>query len=127
MLRIVITALLLVATCAVGIYLPHYKALDYFSVLLAVLAGLMVGMAVAEGRRVNIVIELVIAAGFIVLTVLGMWKWTWLVPAGFVLYGLWCMTNYYLFRGNRYQFWFAPLCAAYSILLAGFIYGRYFT
>lgn len=127
MLRVFFTALLIAATCAVGIYLPHFKAMDYFAILLVLLAGLMVGFALSDGRSSRIIVELVVASGFIALTLLGMWKWAWLIPAGFVLFGVWCLIHYYTGLGARIRTWFAPLCAMYSILVAGFIYGRFFT
>lgn len=127
MVRVFVTAVLIAATCAVGIYLPHFKAMDYFAILLVLLAGLMVGLALADGRPKIIIIELVIASGFIVLTLLGMWKWAWLIPAGFAFHGIWCLAHHYTGSGARIRSWSSPHCAIYSILIAGFIYGRFFT
>jgi len=125
MLRLLFVFALIAATCAVGLYLPYFKAMDFFAILLAVLAGLMIGFALADGRPKKIVIELVVAAGFVALTLLGMWKWTWLIPAGFVLHGLWCLVHHYSFIGARIRSWFSPLCALYSLVVAGFVFGRY--
>lgn len=127
MLRVLFVLLLIAATCAVGLYLPHFKAMDFFAILLILLAGLLVGFALADGRIAKLLIELVVAAGFVVLTLLGMWKWAWLVPAGFVLYGCWCLVHHFSFVGARIRSWFSPLCALYSFLVAGFIYVRFFT
>lgn len=126
MLRIVFVVILIAGTFAVGLYLPHFKAMDFFALLLALLAGLLVGFSLADGRPKKIVIELVVASGFVVLTLMGMWKWAWLIPVGFVLYGAWCLVHHYSFIGARIRSWFSPLCAIYSFLVAGFIYGRFF-
>jgi len=125
MLRLLFVFVLIAATCAVGLYLPYFKAMDFFAILLAVLAGLMIGFALADGRPKKIVIELAVAAGFVALTLLGMWKWTWLIPAGFVAHGLWCLVHHYSFIGARIRSWFSPLCALYSLVIAGFVFGRY--
>ena len=126
MLRVLLVLILVAATCAVGWYLPHFKALDFFAILLTLLAGLLVGFSLADGRPEKIVIELVVAAGIVAVTLFGMWKWAWLIPLGYVLHGLWCLVHHYSFIGARIRSWFSPLCALYSILVAGFIYGRFF-
>ncbi len=126
MFRILFVLILFAATCAVGLYLPHFKGMDFFAILLMLLAGLLVGFALADGRFDKIIIELVVAVGFVALTMLGMWKSAWLIPLGFVLHAAWCLVHHYSFIGARIRSWFSPLCALYSILIAGFVYGRFF-
>jgi len=126
MLRVLLVLIMIAATCAVGLYLPYFKAMDFFAILLTLLAGLLVGFALADGRLNKIIIESVVAAGFVVITLLGMWKSAWLIPLGYVLHAGWCLVHHYSFIGARIRSWFSPLCALYSIVLAGFIYGRFF-
>ncbi|MGD8925880.1 MAG: hypothetical protein PVG20_03450 [Thioalkalispiraceae bacterium] len=116
----------IIATFAVGFHLPEFKALDFFAILMVLLAGFLVGFALADGRPDKIAIEFIVAVGFIVIALLGMWKWTWLIPTGFVFHAAWCMVHHYTFLGARVRAWYAPLCALYSIMIAGFVYGRFF-
>ncbi|MGD9385868.1 MAG: hypothetical protein PVF28_04885 [Thioalkalispiraceae bacterium] len=125
-LDVALLLVVIVATLAVGFYLPDFQALDFFAILLVLLAGLLVGFALADGRPEKIAIELVVAGGFIVIALLGMWKWPWLIPTGYVAHSAWCMVHHYSFIGARVRAWFAPLCALYAIMIAGFIYGRFF-
>jgi len=127
MIRIIFVLVLFAAACMVGLYLPHFKAMDFFAILLMLLAGLMLGFALADGRPDKIFIELLVAAGFVVLTLLGMWKWTWLIPMGFVFQASWCLVHHFSFTGARIRAWFSPLCALFSILLAIFIYIVFFS
>jgi len=126
MLRILFLLFIIIVTFAVGFYLPHFKALDFFAILLILLTGSLVGFALADGRPDKIIIEILAAVGFVVVALLGMWKWTWLIPTGFVVHGVWCLVHHYSFIGARVVSWFSPMCAFYSVLVAGFIYGRFF-
>ena len=126
MLRVLLVLILVITTCIVGWYLPYFQALDLFVIVLTVMAGLLVGFAFADGRADKIILESVVAVGFVALALLAMWKFTWFIPLGFVLYGIWCGLHNFSLVGARVPAWFSPLCAGYALLIAISIYWHFF-
>lgn len=126
MTRILFVLFPIAMTYAVGWYLPYFKAMDFFAIVLMLLAGITVGFGFANARPLRILLELFVAVGFVVLTLLGLWKWIWLIPAGFILYSIWCALDYFLLAGTNGRNWLRPVSALYSILIAAFIYVRFY-
>ena len=122
MYRFIFVLGLAVLTCLVGYSLSWYKALDFFAVLLVLIAGVYIGFAIEDGRRNKLAIEAVVALGFLVLVLLGMWKWPLLIPAGYFLHGVWDLLHHPVKLGARVKRWYPPACIAYDWLVGAFIY-----
>jgi hypothetical protein len=58
----------------------------------------------------------------VALVLLGMWKWPWLIPAGYFLHGVWDLLHHPLKIGARVRKWYPPACIAYDWLVGAFIY-----
>jgi len=126
MIRITIILALAVVTAIVGLYLPTFQALDFFAILLSLIAGLYVGFSFADGRVDKVAIEISFALVVCASALFGMWKWPWLIPAGYVLIAGWSAWHHYFYLGARVKAWFAPLCALYCGLMAIFVYAQFF-
>jgi hypothetical protein len=122
MYRFIFVLGLAVLTCFVGYSLSWYKALDFFAVILVLIAGVYIGFAIEDGRRNKLVIEVAVALGFVALVLLGMWKWPWLIPAGYFLHGVWDLLHHPIKVGARVRKWYPPACIAYDWLVGAFIY-----
>ena len=126
MIRIAIIFALVFITGVVGIYLPTFQALDFFAILLSVIAGLYVGFAFADGRVDKIVIELVFALLMCAGVLFGMWKWPWLIPAGYLLLGGWGVLHHFFDLGTRVRDWFASMSAIYCVFIGLLIHVQFF-
>lgn len=117
-----ITIALATLTCLVGYSLPLYKALDFYGILLAMLSGGYIGVAINDGRRDKLVLELVVALGFCVLVLIGMWKWPILIAGGYFLHAVWDLLHYPIKLGARVKAWFPLAYVIYNGMLGAFIY-----
>ena len=126
MIRITIILALAVLTAVVGLYLPTFQAMDFFAILLTLVAGLYVGFSFADGRVDKIAIEITFALVVCASALFGMWKWLWLIPTGYLLLLGWSIWHHYFYLGARVKAWFAPMCALYCGLIAIFIYVQFF-
>lgn len=124
MIRVIVLLVILLLTLVVGWYLPHFKAMDFFAILLVLLAGLMTGIGCSNGRSLTMIVAVVVGTAFVALTLIGLWKLTWLIPMGYIIYSIWSVVQYYT-SINRAQVWFLPWLAVNSIVIAGFIYIRF--
>lgn len=122
MYRFIFVLGLAVLTCLVGYSLSWYKALDFFAVILVLIAGVYIGFAIEDGRRNKLVVEVAVALGFVALVLLGMWKWPWLIPAGYFLHGVWDLLHHPLKIGARVRKWYPPACIAYDWLVGAFVF-----
>lgn len=122
MIRYIFFLGLAVVTCLVGYSLPYYKALDFFAILLVLIAGIYIGFAIEDGRQNRIVLESLVALGFCALILLGMWKWPVLIAAGYFLHGVWDVLHHPFKLGARVKKWYPPACLAYDWLVGAYIY-----
>ena len=122
MLQYIFILGLAVLTCVAGDYLSYYKALDFFSLLLAMIAGVYIGFAIEDGRRNRLLIEGLVALGFVVLVLLSLWRWPILLPVGYFLHGVWDLMHHPFRFGARTRKWYPPACMFYDWLVGAFIY-----
>ena len=86
-------------------------------VSIALIAGVYVGFAVADGRPVVIAVESLVALGFVVLAAAGVVGSPWLLVVGYAAHGLkdlWQHRSEFV-RGTR---WWPPFCAAVDFVVA---------
>jgi hypothetical protein len=109
-------------TCLVGYILPFYKSVDFYGILLAMIAGVYIGFAISDGRRDKVILEIIVALGFCMLVLLGMWKWPVLIATGYLLHAMWDLAHHPLKLGARVKSWYPPACVIYDVLVGAFIY-----
>lgn len=113
-------------TCLIGYSLPFYKAQDFYGILLVMLAGVYLGFGVADGRRHNLVLELVMAMVFCAAVLLGMWRWPALIGYGFFLLVVWHLLHYPLKLLSRVRTWYPLAGAIYAGMVGAFIHFHLF-
>lgn len=113
-------------TCFIGYNLPFYKAQDFYGILLVMIAGAYIGFAVTDGRRHNLVLELVVALGFCALVLLGMWWRPFVLAYGFILLMLWHALHYPLKRVTRVKSWYPLSGMLYAGIVGVFMYFHLF-
>jgi hypothetical protein len=121
-MRYLITIVLATITCLVGYSLPFYKAQDFYGILLAMIAGVYIGFAINDGRHDKLLLELLVALGFCVLVLIGMWKWPVLIALGYFLHAVWDLLHHPFKLGARVKSWYPPACVIYDVLVGAFIY-----
>jgi hypothetical protein len=80
-----------------------------YALSLALIAGVYIGFAVADGRRTIIAVETTVAGGFVVLGAVGVTGPAWLLVAGFVGHGLkdlWQHRSHFVANTR----WWPPFC-----------------
>ena len=121
-----ITIALATLTCLVGYSLPFYKALDFYGILLAMIAGGYIGVAINDGRHDKLILEVVVSLGFCMLVLIGMWKWPVLIAVGYLLHAVWDLLHYPIKLGARVQSWFPLAYLIYDGMVGAFIYIHHF-
>jgi hypothetical protein len=87
------------------------------SILLAMIAAIYIGFAVADGRPKVLVVEVVVASGFVTLAAVSVVGPVWLLVLGYGLHGLkdlWQARTTFV-AGTR---WWPPFCAAVDWVVA---------
>jgi hypothetical protein len=91
-----------------------------YGVGLALIAGVYIGFAVADGRWKIIAVESIVAMAFVVVATVGMDGSAWFLAFGFAAHGVkdaWQERRQYV-SGTR---WWPPFCAAVDWVVAGVI------
>src|SRR3970282_2826025 len=89
-----IGAALSLPTLARGSWLPYYLAVGFFAVLLGVTAGVYLGFALQDGRRLVILAETVLLLPFMLLAIAALSLNIHLLAFGFFLHGLWDLAHH---------------------------------
>ena len=87
------------------------------SILLAMIAAIYIGFAVADGRPKVLLVEVVVASGFVALATVSVVGPVWLLALGYALHGLkdvWQARTTFV-AGTR---WWPPFCAAVDWVVA---------
>lgn len=121
MLSWFLSIVLAIATCLVGFLLPEYKSLDFFALLLALIAGVYVGFALRDGRTLVIVVETLVALLFVVLALVGLWKDPLWLVVGYFGHGLWDLLNHFGKATTTVPRWYPPACVVYDWVVGAFI------
>ncbi len=90
------------------------------SVCIALIAAVYVGFAVADGRTNIIIVETTIAAGFLLVAMVGVTASAWVLVAAYAAHGakdLWQHRTRFV-RGTR---WWPPFCATIDFIVAAVI------
>jgi hypothetical protein len=90
---------------------------DVQALLLALIAAVYIGFAVADGRPKVIVVECTIAGAFVLLAAMGVTGSAWLLVVGYTGHGLkdfWQERIHYVANTR----WWPPFCAAVDWLVA---------
>jgi hypothetical protein len=90
-------------------------------VLLAGIGAIYVGFGLQTGNRAQIMMELTVALGFFSAALAGLWFTPWVVPAAYVMHGIW---DYAHHKGSRFApipLWYPPFCAVFDWVAAGFL------
>jgi hypothetical protein len=96
------------------------SASSVHALAIALIAGVYVGFAVADGRTHVIAVECVVAASFAILATAAVTLSPWLLVAGYAGHGckdLWQHRTHFV-RGTR---WWPPFCAAVDWSVAAII------
>ena len=97
--------------------LPAAMAFDFFTVLLAIIAAIYVGFAIADGRSTIKWAEISTAVLFIIMALLGLWVSPWILIAGYLAHGLWDWLHHARHIQTEVQAWYPPFCAVYDIVV----------
>ena len=75
--------------------------------LLAVIGAIYIGFGLQTGTRTQVITEVTVALGFFGAALVGLWFTPWIIPAAYVMHGIWNL-------GSRFApipLWYPPFCA----------------
>jgi len=116
------TALLLAAaSCGAHALLAPRTGDAFAAVLLGALGGVYLGGALHAGAKRDIAITAAAAVLCIFLAVAGLLGPAWIIPAGFLLHGLWDWAHHAT-QHRTVGRWWPPFCALYDALVALYLF-----
>ncbi|WP_425147310.1 DUF6010 family protein [Deinococcus sp.] len=127
-LRPAAVGLLLAAlTLALAGLLPSASALEWLTVVLAVVAAVYVGFGLQDTRRAVVVTEIAYAVFTLGLALGGLWVAPWLLALGYLLHGGWDMLHFWRrpVIGTRLPWWYAAFCLTYDWPVAAYSLWRW--
>lgn len=122
----VVVITLAALTCVLGYNLPYFKAQDFYGVLLVLTAGVSVGLALTDGRRSILILEVLVALGFCILVFLGMWWQDVILLYAFFLQALWHLLHFPLKRVFRTRPIYSMSGVLYDGIVGSFVYFHLF-
>ncbi len=112
-----LTALLLAAaSCGAHALLSPQTGQTFAAVLLGALGGVYLGGALRAGTKPEIATTIIAAIICIFLAVAGLLGPAWIIPAGFLLHGVWDWIHHALERRTVGRWW-PPFCALYDAIV----------
>lgn len=112
-----LTALLLAAaSCGAHALLAPPIGNAFAAVLLGALGGVYLGGALHVGAKPEIAVTSTAAVLCILLAVAGLLGPAWIIPAGFLLHGVWDWVHHAMERRTVGRWW-PPFCAVYDAIV----------
>jgi len=125
MLRIIFTLGITTAACLAGYLLSYYKAMDFFAIALAIVAGSFFGFGLGDGRRDRLLLESAMVAIIGGLILFAMWKQLWLIATAYIVHAVWCLLHYLFKVGARVPGNYALMFLIFNCGIALFIFIRF--
>ena len=95
--------------------------IEFFAVVLAIIAAIYVGFAVADGRTRVLLIEVTGASVFAALALLGLWSDAWFLVPGLGGHAVWDWVHHSGRHGASVRHWYIPFCVYVDVLLAMYV------
>jgi hypothetical protein len=97
----------------------HDNAVVFDAVLLAAIAWVYIGFAIAEGRPSSIAVQIVAGAAFLLAACYGaLWDSPQMLGAGFLAHGIWDCVHHNDHGPTHVRAWYPPFCAVADLVLA---------
>jgi hypothetical protein len=94
---------------------------SFAATVLIVVATYYVLFGVMGGSSRALVLEIIVAGGFVVLAVLGFKKKVWLLPAGIAGHGVFDFFHHLLIENPGVPTWWPGFCMAFDVLFGGWL------
>jgi uncharacterized membrane protein len=101
--------------------LPAEVRLPVHAVLLAGIAAVYVGFAIADGRTPFLVMQGAGVLAFGALAVAGLSVHTGFLAVGYLLHGIWDLLHHRTDVPGRQAPWYIPLCLAYDWIVGAYL------
>lgn len=112
---------LAVPTIIIALIIPRAYALDSFALLLAFIAAVYLGFALVDGRRKQLMIEIIFIVFILTLTALGLWVSPYFFVAGYFAHGAWDIIHHPKGIQTKLVQWWPPFCLVYDWIIAVFL------
>ena len=118
-------AALALFTAGVVFALPDGSALAFLAILLAVIAGVYIGIGLMVSDRFLVTLETVVGVFFGFLALTGLLLSPAILALGYFLHGLWDLAHHPRYLRSPGPWWYKPLCLTYDWLVGVLIIIRF--
>ena len=112
---------LALAVAGLGAGVGFDRDRSFAPTILIVVASYYVLFAVIGGPGRALVIESLVAIGFLLLAVLGFRKFVWLIPAAMIGHGVFDLFHHLLIDNPGVPGWWPGFCMAFDVLFGGWL------
>ncbi len=102
-------------------FLTSEQTLEFFAIVLAIIAAIYVGFALSDGRLREIVIEVLVAISFGICALVGLWLFPIALPVGYFAHGFWDLIHHQHGIKTKITDWYIPFCVAVDWLVGAYI------
>lgn len=115
-------AVLSLLSLPVHLLLPEAVSIQFAAIILGLVAGIYAGFALQDGRARILAIEGLAVLAFLALALAGLVWSPWLIPAAYVLHGVWDLLHHRQIS-TKTPSWYPPMCAVYDWVFAAGLVG----
>ncbi|GAB5494324.1 MAG: hypothetical protein Phog2KO_45390 [Phototrophicaceae bacterium] len=102
-------------------FLTDEQTIEFFAIVLAVIASIYVGFALSDGRLREIAIEVFTAIIFGICALAGLWVFPIALPIGYIAHGFWDMVHHQHGIKTKVIDWYIPFCVVVDWLLGAYL------
>lgn len=102
-------------------FLTSEQTLEFFAIVLAIIAAIYVGFAISDGRLREMVIEVLVAIIFGICALVGLWLFPIALPIGYFAHGFWDLVHHQQGIKTKVTNWYIPFCVAVDWLVGAYI------
>ena len=92
---------------------------------MTVILSIYIGFAIKDGIAELLTIQIIGAAFFLALTLLGLWNSVWFLVAAYFLHGLWDLLHDYKIIKTKVKSWYPDFCIVVDWILGIWIAYNY--
>lgn len=89
---------------------PMDKQMQLWAITMTIIMSIYIGFALKDQGKKLLVLQIVVAAFFLPLTLMGLWITPWFLVAAFILHGFWDLLHDYKIIKTRVMPWYPDFC-----------------
>lgn len=100
---------------------PKGYQTQLWGIVMTVILSIYIGFALKDQNTKLLMLQVVVAAFFLSLTLLGLWASSWFLVASFILHGFWDLLHDYKVIKTKVMPWYPDFCIVVDWLLGAWL------